>query len=179
MTTTESVIEKPTSKESLFSIGNAFYILETLIIENEGEIDETVDRWLEEYQGKEEEKVDAYCYLIQKFEEISAESKRLADRSTGYSNKVKALKERLKLYLQNRGRDKLETPRFTVTVSSNGGQAPVALNEDITPENLPDQFVKVLREPDMTALRDALLNGNEEALRFARIGERGTHLRIR
>ncbi|MEX2657877.1 MAG: hypothetical protein WD272_10205 [Balneolales bacterium] len=61
----------------------------------------------------------------------------------------------------------------------NGGQLPVALNEDITPESLPEEFVKVFREPDMSALRDALLSGNEEAMRFARILPRGSHLRIR
>ena len=177
MTTTENVI--PQTKESLFSIGESFYALETLLIENEGEIDESIDKWLEEYEAKESEKIDAYCYLIGKFETISAEAKRLADRATSYSNKSKALKDRLKLYLQNRGKDKLETSRFTVTVAQNGGPLPVTLNEDITPESLPDEFVKVLREADMSALRDALLNGNDEAMRFARILPRGSHLRIR
>ena len=170
---------KPNTKESLFSIGEHFYALESLLIENEGEIDETLDHWLDEYQAKEEEKVDAYCYLIQKFEEIAAEAKRLADRSSGYNKKAKTLKDRLKHYLENRGRDKLETQRFTIKVSQNGGQLPIILNEGITLDTLPDAFVKKYEEPDMSALRDAILGGNQQALRFARILPRGTHLRIK
>ena len=172
-------VAKTPTKESLFSIGEHFYALENIIIENEGEIDEHIDRWLEEYQAKEEDKVDAYCYLIQKFEEVAAEAKRLADRSSGYQKKAKTLKERLKLYLQNRGKEKLETQRFTVTVNFNGGMLPVILNEGITPENLPDEFVKIFREPDMSSLRESILEGNDQALRFGRILPRGTHLRIK
>ena len=62
---------KPTSKESLLNIGEHFYALESLLIENDGEISEEIDQWLDEYEGKEQDKIDAYCYLIQKFDEIS------------------------------------------------------------------------------------------------------------
>ena len=65
-------------------IGEHFYALESLLMETEGEITEEIDQWLEEYQAKEEDKIDAYCYIIQKFEEIAAEAKRLADRSSSY-----------------------------------------------------------------------------------------------
>ena len=122
-------LKNPTAKESLFSIGEHFYALESLLIENEGEIDETLVQWLNEYEAKEAEKVDAYCYLVQKFEEISAEAKRLTEGTTA--------------------------------------------------ETLPENFVKVYREPDMNALRDAVLGGDDQALQFARILPRGTHLRIK
>ena len=171
--------DTPIQKESLFNIGESFYALESLLIETEGEITEEIDSWLAEYQAKEEEKIDAYCYIIRKFEEIAEEAQRLADRSSGYRNKVNQLKDRLKTYLEIRGKDKIETPRFTVTVCGNGGLLPVRLNEDIDPEKLPDQFVRVQREPDMGSLRDALVNGDEEAGRFATILPRGTHLRIK
>ena len=179
MNTTEHDIKNPTTKENLFSIGEHFYALESLLIENEGEIDETLDQWLNEYEAKEAEKVDAYCYLIQKFEEIAAEAKRLADRSSGYNKKAKTLKDRLKYYLESRGRDKLETQRFTIKVAHNGGPLPVMLTEGTTAETLPENFVKVYREPDMNALRDAILGGDDQALQFARILPRGTHLRIK
>ena len=170
---------KSYTKESLFSIGEHFYALETLLIENEGEIDETIDRWLQEYEAKEEDKVDAYCYLIQKFEDIAAEAKRLADRSSGYQKKAKTLKDRLKLYLQHRGKDKLETGRFTVTVNFNGGVLPIILNDGITVDSLPDEFVKIYKEPDMSSLRESILAGNDQAQMFGKILPRGTHLRIK
>ncbi len=177
MNTQKTDIQSNT-KASLFSIGEHFYALETLLIENEGEIDDTIDQWLDEYEAKEAEKVDAYCYLIQKFEEIASEAKRLADRSSGYHKKARTLKDRLKYYLQNRGKDKLETGRFTIRVRQNGGQLPVILNEGITADHLPDEFVKIYREPDMSSLSESILQGNSEALRFGKILPRGTHLRI-
>jgi hypothetical protein len=177
MNTTKSVT--PTQKESLFNIGESFYALESLLIENEGEITDEIDQWLQEYEGKEEEKIDAYCYVIQKFESIAEESRRLAERSASYSGKAKNLKDRLKIYLEHRGKERVETDRFTVTVCGNGGLLPVRLNEGIEPDKLPNQFVRVHREPDMGSLRDALVNGDEEAGRFATILPRGNHLRIK
>jgi hypothetical protein len=167
------------SKESLFSIGESFYALETLLLENEGEITDEIDQWLQEYGGKEEEKIDAYCYVIQKFESIAEESRRLAERSSTYSGKAKNLKDRLKLYLEARGKQRVETDRFTVTVCGNGGMLPIRLFEDVTVDNLPDQFVRTFREPDLSAIREAILNGDEQAQRFATILPRGTHLRIK
>ena len=167
------------TKESLFQIGEHFYALESLLIEQEGEITEEIDSWLNEYQAKEQDKLDAYCYIIQKFEEIAEESKRLAERSSAYNKKVKQLKDRMKLYLENRGKQKVETGRFTITVCGNGGLLPIRLHEDVTTERLPEPFIKVYKEPDLSALRDAILSGNEEAQRFATILPRGTHLRIK
>jgi len=177
--TQQKTIPKPSTKESLFSIGEHFYALESLLIENEGEITNEIDQWLDEYQAKEEDKLDAYCYLIQKFDEIAAEAKRLADRSSSYSKKAKHLKDRLKLYMENRGKQKVETGRFTLTVCGNGGLLPIRLYEDVTVERLPQSFVKVYTEPDLSALRDAILTGDKEAQQFAQVLPRGTHLRIK
>ncbi|MCC5943100.1 MAG: siphovirus Gp157 family protein [Balneolaceae bacterium] len=179
MNTTIKKNDTTTNKETLFGIGESFYVLESLLIENEGEINETIDQWLDEYEAKEEDKIDSYCFLIQKFEEIAEESKRLAERSSSYSNKVKSLKDRLKLYMEIRGKEKVETGRFTVTVCGNGGLLPIRLYENVTADRLPESFVKVYKEPDLTALRDAILNGDEHAMQFAQILPRGTHLRIK
>jgi hypothetical protein len=176
-TTTKTDI--PTRKETLFTIGESFYALESLLIETDGEITDEIDEWLQEYQAKEDQKVDAYCYLIQKFESIAAEAKRLAERAASYNSKVRSLKDRLKIYMELRGRDRIETPRFTVSVCGNGGLQPIELNDDVSVERLPEQFVRTHQEPDMNSLRDAILSGDEEAMRFASVQPRGTHLRIK
>ncbi|MEP2445790.1 MAG: siphovirus Gp157 family protein [Balneola sp.] len=168
----------PTQKESLFQIGEHFHALEELLEETEGEITEEIDQWLAEYEGKQADKVDAYCYLIQKFTEIAEEAQRLAARSASYRKKTNRLKDRLKVYLETKGTKRLETTRFTVTVASNGGRLPVHLCEFITPDELPDPFVRVVKEPDMNRLREALQAGDEFVHQFAQLGERGTHLRI-
>lgn len=176
---TINTANKSNTKESLFMIGEHFYALESLLIETEGEITDEIDQWLDEYQAKEEYKIDAYCYLIQKFEEIATEAKRLADRSSSYNKKAMNLKDRLKLYLVKRGKEKVESPRFTISVCKNGGQLPIRLHEDVTVERLPEQFVQVMRNPDLTSLREAIVSGDEEAMLFAKILPRGTHLRIK
>ncbi len=170
---------KSSTKETLFHIGEHFYALESLLIETDGEITDEIDAWLQEYEGKEEDKIDAYCYLIQRFTEISEEAKRLAARSSSYKVKANSLKERLKLYLQSRGKEKVETNRFTLTICGNGGLAPVHLLEDVTIDKIPDQFIRVVKEPDMHRIREALLNGDEFVHQFASVESRGTHLRIK
>ena len=177
MNTTKSVT--PNTKESLFKIGEHFYALDSLLIESEGEITDEIDQWLQEYEGKEEEKIDAYCYVIQKFESIASESRRLAERASSYSGKAKNLKDRLKYYLEHRGKERVETDRFTITVCRNGGLLPIRLHDDVNVENLPDQFVRTYKEPDLSTLREFLLNGDTEAQRFASVLPRGTHLRIK
>ncbi|HBQ61320.1 MAG TPA: hypothetical protein DD671_17330 [Balneolaceae bacterium] len=168
-----------TNKESLFQIGEHFYALESLLIDNEGEIDDTIDQWLEEYIAKESEKMDAYCYLIQKFQEISDEAKRLAERSSSYSKKARSMKDRLKLYLERRGRDKVETNKFTITVCQNGGKQPIKVFDEVSVEELPNHFARITREPDLDEIRTALFDDNEQAQKIATLLERGTHLRIK
>ena len=167
------------SKESLFAIGESFHALESLIIDSDGEITETVDQWLAEYEAKQAEKIEAYCFLVGKYEEIAQEARRLAKRATTYKNKADTLKERLKAYLEQQGKAKVETGRFTATVARNGGKFPVELHEGVHPEDLPEQFQKVIIEADKDRLREALLNEQSELNRLAYIGERGSHLRIK
>jgi len=175
----QTTITKSDSKESLFTIGEHFYALESLIIENEGEIDETIDQWLDEYQAKESEKIDAYCYIINKYADIASEAKRLADRAARYNKTVANLKERLKYYLETRGQEKMETSRFTVKVTANGGPLPIALTPGLEVEDLPEDFIKVTKEPDMNKIREALILGNREIYPMAMFMPRGTHLRIK
>ena len=167
------------NKESLFAIGDSFYALESLIIDNDGEITETVDQWLAEYEAKEADKIEAYCFLVQKYEEIASEARRLAQRATVYKNKADSLKVRLKHYLELRGKARVETGRFTASVTRNGGKLPVELHEGVQPEDLPEPFQKVIVEADKDRLREALVAEQSELNRLAYIDERGTHLRIK
>jgi hypothetical protein len=148
-----------------------------LIIENEGVVDETIDQWLAEYQAKLEDKIDAYCYIITRYQEIAAEAKRLAERASRYAKMVSDLKDRLKYYMEQHGHEKVETTRFTVKVTSNGGLLPVVLSPGLEVDDLPEQFIKVTKEADMNKLRQALLSGDDEVYPFAMLTPRGTHLR--
>lgn len=89
-------------------------------------------------------------------------------------------RERLRLHLIATGQTRIETTAGdVVSVQKNGGKLPVVPTHGDTFDAaaLPDQYVRVRREPDCDAIRAALEAG--ESLTFARFGERGTHLRIR
>lgn len=88
--------------------------------------------------------------------------------------------ESLKQHLIATGQTRIETTAGdVVSVQRNGGKLPVVPTHGDTFDaaTLPDQYVRVRREPDRDAIRAALEAG--ESLPFARFGERGTHLRIR
>jgi hypothetical protein len=174
-----TILTPSDEKLTLFEIGEHFYALESLIIDNEGEIDDTIDQWLQEYQAKEHDKLDAYCYLINKYQGIAEEADRLAQRAKKYSSTVQELKTRLKYYMEANGKEKIETARFTLKVTANGGSLPIALKEGITAEELPDEFVRIVKEADLSSLRHALLTGNANAYPYAHFLPRGTHLRIK
>lgn len=176
MTTT---LTQSDEKITLFEIGEHFYALESLIIDNEGEIDDTIDQWLAEYQAKEQDKIDAYCYLISKYQQIADEAERLAQRAKKYSSTVLDLKLRLKHYMELSGKETIETSRFTLKVVSNGGSIPVALNEGVTADDLPDNFVRIIKEADLAKLRESMLRGDANAFRYASFLKRGTHIRIK
>lgn len=176
MTTT---LTQSDEKITLFEIGEHFYALESLIIDNEGEIDDTIDQWLAEYQAKEQDKIDAYCYLISKYQQIADEAERLAQRAKKYSSTMLDLKLRLKHYMELSGKEKIETSRFTLKVTANGGSIPLALNEGVTTDELPDKFVRVMKEADLQRLRESMLKGDADAYKYASFLKRGTHLRIK
>lgn len=128
-----------------------------------------------------EKKVDAYCSLIA---EISArgaarkaEGQRLLKSAEVAENAVKRLKTRLLESFKTLDIKRLETERFTVSVANNGGVVPLILAPDLDPESLPAQFKKIITTPDNEAIRTSL--EAKEELPFAKLGERGQHVRIK
>ena len=119
-----------------------------------------------------------------------AEAARMAALATTDANKAKRLKERLKLYLEEVGLAKYETARFKLGIALTGGKLPLLLDEEYLPSDLPAEFQRVTIEVDSDALRRFLEAPHEypsnlmeseiqDVLAHVRLGERGTHLRIR
>lgn len=126
-----------------------------------------------------EAKVDAYCCLIAEInaraEARKAEAARLAENARVSENTVKRLKLRLLESFNAMGIGKLETERFTVSIARNGGLVPLEM-DDVDPTTLPEQFQKVTVSVDNAAVREALKTTD---LPFAKLGERGQHVRIK
>lgn len=196
------------TSRTLWEIGDDLEAIEALLYETGGDVSEeeaeaAIDAWLTETQEAEAAKLDRYGALVRTMEaraEIKEqEAKRLAERAQAERNAARRLKERLMLHLERTGRTKAQGNLYSFTVAQNGGKPPLVIDEGIDPMTLPvqyrrasmvllcptDETLDALRdqcsrlevEPDTAAIRAALDAG--EFLPFARIGERGRHLRIR
>lgn len=127
-----------------------------------------------EVQGK----VANYIGLIRNFESdaeaIKVEVERLTHNKQVVENKAKRLKQRLLDFFLDVGWTTVSTPRGTVTVSNNGGAIPLVVDLE---DEIPDDFAVVKRELDTKKVREFLASGGE--LEWAKLGERGKHLRIK
>ena len=142
-------------------------------------IEEAITEWIAEMDSDLKTKVDGYAAYVTELLALAAarkdEARRLKERATVNENAAKRLKERLLYALQERGIDKVETLRYTVTVAKNGGVAP--LDVQVAPEALPPRFQKVTIDADNKAIRAAIAAGEE--VDGATLMERGTSLRIK
>ncbi|MDX2212597.1 MAG: siphovirus Gp157 family protein [Oculatellaceae cyanobacterium bins.114] len=145
---------------------------------------EELKLWFEELQEEHREardrKLDNYAALIAdlsaRAEARRNEAKRLMSRAQTDEGKVRSLKSMLQWFFAQHGYTTIETDRYRLTLANSGGKAPLLLDE-MPIDDFPPQFVKVLREPDKDAIREALETGQE--LDFARLGERQQSIRIK
>lgn len=175
---------EPAKSKTLFSISDEISQLNTLLDEleaDDAESEKLLTEFLEQVGEERDHKLDNYSALIAELEARAAvrkeEAKRLAQLAAKDEKRAEMLKERLKWFFSVNNIKKLETNRYQLSLVKNGGKPPVILDESISPTELPKQFQKLNVEADKTAIREALLAGEE--LDFAHLGDRGTSIRIR
>lgn len=142
--------------------------LETKLLALMSNLDETAQEW--------HRKVDNYCRLIASLNASAKarkdESKRLAELAGLDQSKADRLKERLKDSLKLRGQKKVKTTLFNLSVCTNS--RPSLTIPEVN--DLPDEFTKLVKEPDKDAIKDALESGQEiEGCQLVT----GDHLRIK
>jgi hypothetical protein len=143
---------------------------------------ELVDLWLET-QEDAKAKLDNYAALIRELdaraEAREAEAKRLIALSLTDEHKAANLRARLKFYFERHELKQFETPRYKLTLQGNGGALPLVVppewEED--PANAPEAFQRQIIQLDKNAIREAIRN--DEETHGARLGERGSSIRIR
>lgn len=158
--------------------------LDDLLAENGGEVTPAVDAIADRLLAFDmaiEEKLDRYAYVIKSME---AEAERLGELEFQIITKQRKARwaaERLKARVQefierNVPEKKVKCELHTLSVCDNGGKLPLVFDEDAAPSPGAD-FCKPRWEWDTEAIRGSLEAGHD--LPFARLGERGKHLRIR
>jgi len=173
---------------TLFQIGDDVKALHNLLIECGGEITDdeaeaAIEEWFAETNAAAETKVNSICWLIREFEgraEVREQAAKTLMASAGAdANQAKRLKNRVKLFMEQCGFDKLQTEHFKLTIAANGGVVPLVIPKEweIEPASAPEAFHKVEIRLNQNAIREAIRN--DEETHGACLGDRGTHLRIR
>ena len=99
-------------------------------------------------------------------------AKAFAEKRDARKNAIKRMKERLIMAMDALGTKELPAGNFTIKIQGNGGQQPLKITGDV-----PENFNKVIVEPDNDKIRTALKEGKE--LDFAHLEPRGRHITIK
>lgn len=109
---------------------------------------------------------DTLAAMVRRMQELKADAeglvayeKRLQARREAKLATAARLRDRVQHYMDEAALAKLERPDFLVTWRRN--QPPLVIADDVTPEALPERFVRVKREIDRTALRAAVEAGEQ------------------
>lgn len=173
---------------TLFEISEDLHFLSDFLTEAGGDITEEsleaeIDKWLADLGAERDTKIDNYCALYKELEARATarkvEAARVADLANIDANAAARLKSRLHKFFIAHNIDKIETLRFKVGRAKNGGALPVIIDPSVAeaPELLPEHYLKVMYAPDFVAIKADLDAGAE--LLWAKLGERGEHLRIK
>ncbi len=131
---------------------------------------------LEGLKGELEVKAGGYVHVIKQLMMEADECDKLIDAFTAKKatrmNNVKRMKDALMAAMDAAGIDSLKAGQFNLKISKNGGLQPMKITGEV-----PDNFTKVIVEPDSKKIRDALVEGQE--LDFAHLEPRGRHLNIK
>ena len=125
--------------------------------------------------------IDRYAVRIRDLEANAgachAEAQRYMTRHRIWGNKAKRAKEWLAMAMLAAGRTRVGTALTTAAFQKHGGVVPIDYDADLDMATVPDEFCETKRHLDTAKVREALESGR--TLAFARLGERGTSLRLK
>lgn len=165
---------------NLYALDTDLAALEHELLEAGGVVDDETEARHNALLDAREDKVEAYVAVIRRLsvsaEAVEAERKRLQSAEKALKNSAQRMKDRLLDSMQRRGETQQQTRLGTVRIQQ-ASRRSVELRVDV--DDLPDRFVKVRPpEANLTALRDALDAGDEEAAALAELAPPTSYVRI-
>lgn len=131
---------------------------------------------LESLKGELADKAAGYVQVIKQLEMEADEADKVVEaferKKAQRLNAVKRMKEAIISAMDVAGVDSIPAGDYILKITKNGGLEPLKIDGDI-----PDNFMKVIYEPDGKKIREALKDGQE--LDFAHLEPRGRHLNIK
>ena len=138
---------------------------------------ETFSDTIESLQLMIEDKADSYAAVNQNITNeitaLKAEEERLRTRRSALERNQMRLMKAIREAMNALGKTKIKTEKFTFSVSKNGGLQPIEVDAEL----LPDNYKKVIVEPDKELIRKVIESGID--IPGVKVLERGTHLTIK
>lgn len=130
---------------------------------------------LEGLKGELALKVAGYIHVMKQLEMEENECDKVLDafkaKKELRKNSRKRMSEAIINAMDIAGIKEIDAGEYKVKIANNGGAQPLIINGDI-----PDNFMKVIYEPDNKKIREAL---KDNELDFAHLEPRGRHLNIK
>ena len=104
---------------------------------------------------------------------LKEEEGNIAKRRISLENNQKRLNEAIKSAMEVLGEKKIVTTKCKFIISNNGGLLPIEIDAEL----LPDNYKKVIVEPDKELIRKAIESGID--VPGVKVLDRGTHLTIK
>ena len=143
----------------LYEIDNNLRALWGKIAEQEGELTESDLQALNDLELAQNEKLEGYGVIIREMqaeiEECDAEVKRIKELAQTKRNKVERLKKYLQEFMLNNEIDKFES--IKVKLSFRKSQS-LEIEEGA---ELPDDLMRIKKEPDKTAIKEYIEHGGQ------------------
>lgn len=163
---------------SLYDIKGRYCAIQELLSESDLDPQLLADT-MEAIEGELEIKCENYAMVMKNLEgDIEAldnEIRRLTSRKKTLENNIKRMKEAVRDAMIATGKEKFKTELFSFSVQNNPPSV-VLDTEDL--DTLPNEFIRIKKEPDKTAIKEALLKGDQKLSGYAHI-ENTRSLRIR
>lgn len=168
---------------SLYALDDELQRLEAELLDADGVLDDETDARHTALLDARDDKVEAYCLMIRRFEAsaeaVKAERKRLQDSERALANAAQRLKDRLCDSMRQRGETEAMTKLGKVRVLRASRRAVEVLVEV---DALPACYHRVRTDADLGALADDLASDDAEARAraeaVARLAEPTFYLRI-
>ncbi|MDD6666690.1 MAG: siphovirus Gp157 family protein [Lachnospiraceae bacterium] len=144
--------------------------------------EEAFNDTLEAITGEVGQKADTYVYVIQSMDGKEKSIDSMIEALQAKKDQIKKAKDRMKERIKaaveavppdEKGRQRINGDVYMFGIAKNGGKQ----NLDVDTLHVPDEYLKVVYQPDTAKIREALDSGKH--LSFAHLEERGTHLTIR
>lgn len=145
---------------SLYQLTNEFQQLANMDAGDDEAFRQALDETLSAQGEQWEEKIEATIIVSRQLEAdaeaCKAEAKRLSERAAAFQRNADACKERVRMAMENTGKDKIKRQLFTITRVA--GKPMCAIDDE---NALPADYVRVkeTRSPDKRLILDALKAG--------------------